>query len=61
VNRVIRNVLIHEISHHFGFFDAGMALIESPRITPSFGAVTPASAPPVSGKAARGRNRTRWH
>jgi predicted Zn-dependent protease with MMP-like domain len=29
VDRVIRHVLIHEIGHHFGFSDAGMALIES--------------------------------
>ena len=29
VDRVIRHVLIHEIGHHFGFSDAGMALIVS--------------------------------
>jgi predicted Zn-dependent protease with MMP-like domain len=29
VDRVIRHVLIHEIGHHFGFSDAGMAQIES--------------------------------
>jgi predicted Zn-dependent protease with MMP-like domain len=29
VDRIIRHVLIHEIGHHFGFSDAGMALIES--------------------------------
>ncbi len=29
VERVIRHVLIHEIGHHFGFSDAGMAQIES--------------------------------
>ena len=29
VDRVIRHVLIHEIGHHFGFSDAGMARIES--------------------------------
>ena len=29
VDRVIRHVLIHEIGHHFGFSDAGMAHIES--------------------------------
>ncbi len=28
---VIRHVLIHEIGHHFGFSDAGMARIESGR------------------------------
>jgi predicted Zn-dependent protease with MMP-like domain len=28
VDRVIRHVLIHEIGHHFGFSDAGMAQIE---------------------------------
>ena len=27
VDRIIRHVLIHEIGHHFGFSDAGMALI----------------------------------
>jgi predicted Zn-dependent protease with MMP-like domain len=31
VDRVIRHVLIHEIGHHFGFSDAGMARIESGR------------------------------
>jgi predicted Zn-dependent protease with MMP-like domain len=29
VDRVIRHVLIHEIGHHFGFSDAGMARIEA--------------------------------
>jgi predicted Zn-dependent protease with MMP-like domain len=29
LDRVIRHVLIHEIGHHFGFSDAGMALVES--------------------------------
>ena len=29
LDRVIRHVLIHEIGHHFGFSDAGMARIES--------------------------------
>ncbi len=29
VGHVIRHVLIHEIGHHFGFSDAGMARIES--------------------------------
>jgi len=29
LDRVIRHVLIHEIGHHFGFSDAGMAMIES--------------------------------
>ncbi len=29
VDSVIRHVLIHEIGHHFGFSDAGMAQIES--------------------------------
>ena len=29
VARVLRHVLIHEIGHHFGFSDDGMALIES--------------------------------
>ena len=31
VDRVIRHVLIHEIGHHFGFTDAGMARIERAR------------------------------
>ena len=29
VDQVIRHVLIHEIGHHFGFSDAGMARIEA--------------------------------
>ncbi len=29
LHRVIRHVLIHEIGHHLGFSDAGMARIES--------------------------------
>lgn len=29
LNRVIHHVLIHEIGHHFGLSDAGMAMIES--------------------------------
>jgi predicted Zn-dependent protease with MMP-like domain len=29
VDRVVRHVLIHEIGHHFGFSDAGMARIEA--------------------------------
>jgi predicted Zn-dependent protease with MMP-like domain len=29
VDRVIRHVLIHEIGHHFGFSDAGMARMEA--------------------------------